>query len=139
MRMAVAKRFHNALDRTEGLTLIEVLASVVILSFAFLTIITLITNILVQSHHVQHKQQAILIARDIFSEMAATSATAVVQQGDRLVQRDGITYRVHPSIVSNPPAWAQGLVYVEVKVTWTSVFNGQSSQESVDLTQAFPQ
>ncbi|WP_139234676.1 type IV pilus modification PilV family protein [Alicyclobacillus macrosporangiidus] len=132
-------RLPDADERTQGLTLIEVLASVVILSFVFFTVLTLMTNLLVQSQRIQQKQQALLIARDVFSEMAATSASAVVQQGDRSVQQNGTTYLVHPSIRSNPPDWAQGMVYAEVKVTWTTAVNGRSMQQSVDLTQVFPQ
>jgi prepilin-type N-terminal cleavage/methylation domain-containing protein len=127
-----------------GFTLIEVLATVVILSLFVTTLLTLFGQMLAQMTLSDQRQQAQILAREELGQMVVSGANAIAS-GPRPQPQviHGVQYQVAPSILTTTtsppePSWAVGLVYAEVKVTWTTLVNGKSNVQSVSLGQVFP-
>lgn len=138
MRHVKLYRHRNA---NSGLTLIEVLASVTVLSLFLTVLLSLLSQGTVISRSSAGNQQAMILAQNMLVDMANTGATTVIGQGPQTVKSgNGITYTLLPSQVflpGNEPIWTDGGVYAEVKVTWPAFQNGQKVTKSIDLKQLF--
>jgi type II secretory pathway pseudopilin PulG len=127
------------LDRAgcEGLTLIEVLASVVILSLFIIVLMTSMLQFFTAMKFNEERQQAAQLAQNELALMSIQGALATIQQGIQAPTIvDGIGYTI--TLLQLPtPTWAPQSVYAEVKVTWKSISGGHPVTSSIDVEQVF--
>ncbi len=138
--MNVDKHYHD--ETNAGMTLIEVLASVVVLALFITVMLSLFAQSSTVSHQSGEKRQAMILAQNMLANMSSTSATSVISQGPQTVNSSNrVTYTVTPSSVLLPgpgPHWTDGGVYAEVTVSWSSFQDGRKVTESIEVEQFFP-
>jgi len=125
-----------------GMTLIEVLASVVILALFMAVMLTLTSQFYIESKLNLQKQQATSIAENILAQMSAEGAQNVIDNPPNQPSpsdENGVKYTVSLTRL-NTPAWAaeEDSVYAEVKVSWSAIQAGKKVSENVNVQQLFP-
>jgi prepilin-type N-terminal cleavage/methylation domain-containing protein len=138
----------NAKERDSGMTLIEVLASVLILGL-FASVFVMFFN---QPYSISkisgEKQQAMVIAENALAVMTDNGVENAISNSmiPLTQQQNGTTYQLAVSFAtpsqSQPPltfpSWADKGIYVEVMVYWSSEQAGKKVTKSVDIERLFP-
>ncbi|KUO96736.1 prepilin-type N-terminal cleavage/methylation domain-containing protein [Ferroacidibacillus organovorans] len=123
----------------DGLTLLETLASVVVLSI-FSTVLFLVLNFFLYNEQLSiQEQEATMLANQQFTIMAQQGALRTLQTtASQTVNYNGTTFRIAlKNLTSIEPSYANGLVDVEVTVSWVTSFRGSVMTEKISLKQLF--
>jgi type II secretory pathway pseudopilin PulG len=92
---------------TEGLTLIEALASVVVLGVFLTVLLALVDGVHTQSSLDLEKRTATALAEEALARMSESGAQTVIQQGPYTREVGGVRYTITPSVADQPPPYAQ--------------------------------
>ncbi len=125
--------------RQDGLTLLETLASVVVLAIFSTVLLMVLSSFLFYEHLSVQEQQASMLANQQFTVMAQQGALVTLNTTEpKTLMYDGTTYHLSLlNLTSTEPRYANGLVDVEVTVSWVTTFRGTDVTERVTLKQLF--
>ncbi|GMA51872.1 hypothetical protein GCM10025857_32290 [Alicyclobacillus contaminans] len=139
------KRLHAT--RPDGMTLIEVLASVVILSMFLTGMLMLLNAMFVTSKLNAQQQDATTLAQNMMARMESEGAAAFLSdyqqqygQTPEVETLHGVHYMVVPHQIQPTPSWAaSSAVYVEVDVSWSTIQGGKTITKQIALKRLFDQ
>jgi prepilin-type N-terminal cleavage/methylation domain-containing protein len=136
----LSKIFLYKFYREEGFTLLELLATIVVLSLFGYVLIAIIGGIAQQTSDTAQKQAAYMLGNAQMNALAANPLSYLASHSSPFTTMYGhILYTISlTNITTSEPTWASGMIDVKVDVSWNYTSFGHPAQGDVVLTEAFP-
>ena len=136
----MVKNYINRFDREEGFTLLELLATIVVLSLFGYVLIAIIGGIAQQTSDTAQKQAAYMIGNAQMNALASNPLSYLANHSSPFTTMYGhILYTISlTNVTTTEPTWANGMIDVKVDVSWNYTSFGRPAQGDVVLTEAFP-